>query len=296
MLSDRVYVVAGGGNGIGKAAAIELGRHGATVVVNDLGVDVHGEENDDGSLDEVVAEVESAGGTGTAHYGDVSSLEYTERLISETYESYGRIDGVANFAGILRDALSYKMTGEEWDDVIRVHLRGHFSLLRNAGAHWREVAENGTDRPQRSFVCVTSRSALGNVGQANYSAAKSGILGLTRTTAQELHRHDVRVNALMPTAFTRMIEDIPEEKRSFSEEEMPVSKIAPVVAFLMSDDATDVTGCTIRAAGDSIGIVSNPELTRVGYNTDGWSLEELREHFHETVGNGTNLKKTSREF
>ncbi|NHN42798.1 SDR family oxidoreductase [Halorubellus sp. JP-L1] len=296
MLSDRVYVVAGGGNGIGKAAAVELGRHGATVVVNDLGVDVHGEESDDGSLDDVIEEVEAVGGTATAHYGDVSSLEYTERLVEETHGTYGRLDGVANFAGILKDALSYKMTGEEWDDVIRVHLRGHFSLLRNAGSHWREIAEDDVDRPQRSFLSVTSRSALGNAGQANYSAAKAGILGLTRTTAQELYRHDVRVNALMPTAFTRMIEDIPESQRSFDEEEMPASKIAPVVAFLMSDDATDVTGCTIRAAGDSIGIVSNPELTRVGYSTDGWSVEELQEHFHDAVGSGTNLKKTSREF
>ena len=203
MLSGKVCVVAGGGHGLGEAVAIELGRHGATVVVNDLGSSVHGDGAKSEPAEETIEAVQEAGGSGMAHFGDVSSLEYTEELVADTVDEYDRIDGVVNFAGILRDSISYNMSGEEWDDVIRVHLRGHFALLRNVAAHWREQAgENGDGiETQRSFVSVSSRSALGNVGQANYSAAKAGVLGLTRATAKELARFNIRVNALMPTAY-----------------------------------------------------------------------------------------------
>lgn len=284
MLSEKVVIVAGAGHGLGEAAAIELGEQGATVVVNDLGSDVTGDGASEEPAEETAAAVEAAGGTARAHFGDVADLTYTERLIDETHETYGRVDGVVNFAGILRDAISYRMSGNEWDDVIRVHLRGHFSLLRNAGAHWREQAEEGGFESQRSFLCVTSRSALGNVGQANYSAAKAGVLGLARATAKELYRYDVRVNALMPTAFTRMIEEIPEAKRPFTREELPPEKIAPVVAYLMSDAAEDITGSTIRAAGDAIGYVSNPEIERLGYREGGWTPEALADRFREITG------------
>lgn len=295
MLSDKVCIVAGGGHGLGQATAIDLGRHGATVVVNDLGSDVTGGGESAEPAEETVEDVSAAGGTAMAHFGDVSSLDYTERLVSDTIEAYGRIDGVVNFAGILRDRISYKMTEAEWDDVIRVHLKGHFALLRAVGAHWRQQArdEGGELDEQRSFLGVSSRAALGNVGQVNYSAAKAGVLGLVRTAAREFVRYNVRVNALMPTAYTRMtVHGIPEEKMPFDEAEMPPAKVAPMISFVMSDAAEDISGVTLRAGGDAVGIVSDPEFVRLGYRDGGWTAEALAERFREEIGNGINLNKT----
>lgn len=293
MLSDKVVVVAGGGRGIGEAVATELGRAGATVVVNDLGADVHGDGESVDPAESTVAAVEAAGGAGMPHFGDVSSLEYTETLVDDVIDEYGRIDGVVNFAGILRDRISYKMTGEEWDDVIRVHLRGHFALLRNIAGHWRSRAaeEGGELATQRSFLGVSSRAALGNVGQVNYAAAKAGVLGLVRTAARELARYNIRANALMPTAFTRMIENIPDERRPFTRAEMPPEKVAPMVAFVMSDEATGVTGCTLRAAGDQIGLVTDPEFVRLGYSEGGWTPEGVADRFSE-ITQGIDLDKS----
>ena len=294
MLSDSVYIVAGGGRGLGRESAIELGRHGATVVVNDLGVSLEGNDENPEPAEETIEAVEAAGGDGMAHFGDIADLEYTASLVEDTLEEYGRIDGAANFAGILRDSISYKMTGDQWDDVVRVHLRGHFALLRNVGAHWREQAEieGGELDRQRSFLGVSSRSALGNVGQMNYSAAKAGVLGVVRTGARELNRLNVRVNALMPSAFTRMVgEGIPEERLPYTKEEAPPEKIAPLVAYLMSDGAEDITGVTFRAMGDTIGVVSDPEVVRLGYSEGGWTLEGLDEQFRSGVAEGFDLER-----
>lgn len=296
MLTDKVCVVAGGGRGIGEAVAVELGRAGATVVVNDLGTSVGGEGESGAPAEETVEAVVAAGGDGTAHFGDVSSIEYAEELVEDTVAEYGRLDGVVNFAGILRDAISYRMSGDEWDRVIRVHLRGHFALLRAVGAHWRERAGDDALDEERSFVGVASRSALGNPGQVNYAAAKAGVLGLVRTAARELSRYGVRVNALMPTAYTRMIEEIPEEKRPFTREEMPPEAIGPVVGYLMSDAAEGVTGTTIRAAGDGVGVVSDPEIVRFGVREGGWSIEALADRFASDVAQGVDLDRSGPAF
>lgn len=294
MLSDKVCIVAGGGRGIGEASAIELGSHGATVVVNDLGVDVSGEGESSEPAEDTLDSVKNAGGDGMVHFGDISDLEYTEQLVSDVVDEYGRIDGAVNFAGILRDRISYKMTGEQWDKVIQVHLRGHFALLRNLGAHWRELArdEGGSLNEQRAFLGVSSRSALGSVGQANYSAGKAGILGLVRTTSRELARYNIRVNALMPTAFTRMIEAIPEEKRSFDESDMPPEYVGPMVAYALSDYAENISGVTLRAGGNGMGVVSDPEIIRLGYADDGWTLEELTERFRDEIAHDLELDRT----
>ena len=203
---------------------------------------------------------------------------------------------MANFAGILRDSICYKMTGEEWDAVIDVHLRGHFALLRNVAAHWREVARDTDDHleSQRSFLAVSSRAALGTIGQINYSTAKAGVLGLARSAARELIQYNVRVNALMPSAYTRMIDSIPEEKRSYTKEEKPPGKVAPIVTFLMSDESVDITGCTFRASGDGVGIVSDTEVRRVAYRSGGWTAEDIVRAFPETIGEGANLKRIER--
>jgi NAD(P)-dependent dehydrogenase (short-subunit alcohol dehydrogenase family) len=295
MLDGKTCIVGGAGRGIGRATAIALGDAGANVIVNDLGASLQGEGEDLQPAEETAEAIRENGGEATVKFGDISDLEFTEEMIDDAVEKYGDVHGAVNFAGILRDSISYKMSGEEWDQVVRVHLRGHFSLLRNAAAHWREVArdEGGELDSQRSFVAVSSRSALGNVGQANYSAAKAGILGLMRATARELDRFNVRVNALVPTAYTRMIDEIPEEQRSFTREEMPPEKIGPVVGYLMSDAAEDVTGNSIRAAGDQVGLMSDPEIYRVGIKDGGWSVEDLAEAFESTVAEGENLDNSA---
>lgn len=274
-LADRVFIVTGGASGIGRATAVYLGAAGATVVVNDLSEPT-----------EVADRIRDQGGSAVTHAGDITSLEYTERLIDDTVEEFGRIHGVINFAGNLADEISYRMSGDQWDRVIDVHLRGHFSLIRNAASHWREKAGEGALDPQRSFVSLTSRQAFGAVGQLNYSAAKAGILGLTWTAAAELDRYNIRVNALMPLAFTRMIESIPEEKRpeDWTRERMPPGKVAPVAAFLLSDEADGINGCVVRSHGDVVGLLSEPEINRRAYREGGWTFESLCDEFRTAVG------------
>lgn len=298
MLSEKVCIVAGGGRGIGSATAIELARQDATVVVNDLGTSLDGKGTDESPAKETVRQVRDAGGTGMAHYGDLTSFEYTEQLVADVLEEYGRLDGVVNCAGMLRDSIIYKMDPADWDAVIEVHLRSHFNLLRSASSHWREKAREHDDElpTQRSFLGTTSRAALGNVGQANYSAAKAGVLGLVRSASKELARYNIRVNALMPTAYTRMIENIPEEYQQIDEEEMPPEKVAPMVAYLLSDEASAINGSTIRAAGDAIGIVSDPEVVRLGYATDGWTAEGIADRFESEIAAGIDVDRTEDAF
>jgi NAD(P)-dependent dehydrogenase (short-subunit alcohol dehydrogenase family) len=216
-----------------------------------------------------------------AHFGDVTDLDYTADPIADTVAEYGRVDAAVNFAGVLRDAYLTEMTGEDWDTVIDVHLRGHFALLRNLARHWEETAADA-DR-ERAFVGVTSPSALGNAGQANYSAAKAGVLGLVRTASAELPRYDARANALMPVAYTRMIEDIPEEKRPFGEDDLPPEKVAPVVGYLLSEAAEGVNGETVRTQGDMVSLVADPADENSMVDPEGWTVEKLGERFDELL-------------
>lgn len=284
MLEDKVCIVTGAGQGLGEAVAVELGDYGATVVVNDLGTSMTGEGESEDPAEETARTIRENGGDAMAHFGDVSDLEYTQSLVDDTLEEYGRIDGAVNFAGVLNDAISYKMTEEEWDRVIRVHLKGHFALLRPLAAHWREKHEGDGLEPQRSFIGLSSTSVFGNVGQLNYSAAKAGVLGFTRTAAIELNRLNVRVNALIPTAYTRTIESMPEDRQPFSEDEFSPEKVAPLVGYLLSDEAMDITGCTVRAAGDMIGLLSDPEVTHLAYRDGGWTPERIAKSFREVTG------------
>ena len=290
-LSGRVCIVTGAGRGLGAEAARALADNGATVVVNDLGTSTRGEGEDPEPAHDVVESIRAEGGEASAHFGDVSDLDYAESLVEDTLEAHGRLDSVANFAGVLRDGYLTNLTEEDWDDVIRVHLKGHFALLRAAARRWREEADGDTLEPQRSFLAVTSRSALGNVGQLNYGTAKAGVLGFTRSASTELYSTGVRVNALMPSAFTRMTEEIPEEHRPYTREEMPPEKVAPAVAFLASDAAEDVTGVTVYAGGDRIAVYADPEPVRTGVRPGGWTAESLAESF-EDVAEGVDLTRT----
>ena len=296
MLSEKTCIVTGGGQGIGEAVAKELAAAGANVVVNDLGTSLTGEGEGVEPAAETVADIEDAGGTAVAHFGDVSSFDYTEELVADAVAEFGRVDGAVNFAGILRDAISYKMTEEEWDQVIEVHLKGHFSLFRNLAEQWRERAreEGGALDDSRSFVSVSSRSALGNVGQINYAAAKAGVLGMTRTGARELDRYNVQVNALVPSAYTRMVSSIPEDQQSYTREEMPPENVAPVVVYLMSDEGAGVTGWTFRAGGEGVGVISDPEIQRLGFQRGGWTAEDIADRFWNSVAEGLDKKNLER--
>jgi NAD(P)-dependent dehydrogenase (short-subunit alcohol dehydrogenase family) len=307
MLNGNVYIVTGGAGGLGAATAQELASYGAAVVVSDLGTGVDGAGRDESSAKATVETITVDGGTAMAHVGDVTDTEYVDNLVRDTVAEYGRVDGAVNFAGILRDSYLTSMTDDEWEQVIDVHLGGHFTLLRRLARHWEENAEqrqqhgsdqivgddadvtNGTNenKSERAFLSVTSPSAIGNVGQANYSAAKAGVLGLSRTAAAELAQFDVRVNALLPIAYTRMTESFLDEDR------YPPDPVAATAAFLLSENASGVSGCTIRVAGDSVGVVSDPGIERLAFSENGWTLERLSTRFIEAFGE-ISLDRTER--
>ncbi len=293
MSTERVCIVTGGGHGIGKFTALQLADLGHTVVVNDLGSGPHGAGSDEEPAEAVAQKIRNDGGEAMAHFGDASDLEYTQQLIADTLQEYGRIDSVGNFAGILRDNLAYKMRGDQWDDVINVHLRSHFAVMRNLAKHWWKVSrqnDGDLDR-QRAFLSVSSGSALGNPGQMNYSAAKAGILGFTRTMALELNRYNVRVNALMPRAHTRLIDSMPDK---YIPEGLPEPEdLAPFTSFLLGNESEDVTGCTFLAAGEKIGLVSDPQLITSEVQEELWSAEEFGKRFHETIGERAELTRLS---
>lgn len=296
MLEDTVCVVCGGGRGLGRATAIKMADQGATVVVNDLGADVTGEGSDRDPATETVETIRANGGTAMAHFGDVTDIDYTEQLIADTVEEFGEVHSVTNFAGVLRDRMVFNMTGDEWDTVIHVHLRGHFSLLHNASKHWRERYKqtDGFDR-ERSFLGVSSAAAKGNPGQPNYSAAKAGILGLMRNGARELHQYDVRVNALWPGALTRMTENIDAIPDNLDEEQFGPQLVAPAPVFFASEAAEGVTGTTVALAAGNLSFVSDPveerTLTRDPEEKGGWTAEEIAEVWDELT-DGFETRKT----
>jgi NAD(P)-dependent dehydrogenase (short-subunit alcohol dehydrogenase family) len=294
MLEETVQIVCGAGHGLGEETAVAMADHGATVVVNDLGVDVDGEGSDAEPAEETVARIEDAGGEAMAHFGDVTDLDYTERLVEDTVAEYGAVHGVSNFAGILRDSMVFNMDEAEWDAVVDVHLKGHFSVVRAISSHWRErsKAEGGFDR-QRSLICVSSGVAAGNPGQANYSAAKAGVLGLMRTAARELYQYDVRVNALWPTALTRMTEDLP-AMAGVDEEAMGPQLVPAAPVFLASEAAADVNGITLALAGGNLAIVSDPERERTlskNLGDDGaWTAAEIEAQWDELTEDAETMR------
>lgn len=292
MLSDKVCIITGGGNGVGEGVAEVLGELGAAVVVNDLGTSPEGEGASREPAEETAETIREAGGTAMAHFGDVSSVQYTRELVADTVEEYGRVDGAANFAGIIRNRPIAEMTKDDWDAVIGVHLGGHFALLHALAAHWEDVAEDGELGSQRSFIGVTSGAALGGRQEANYSAAKAGVLGFVRACSDELGPKNIRVNALSPGAKSRQntyfyVDRDPEEV----ERPPDPRKIGPVVGFLMSDHAEDINGCTIRASGDRIGLQADPEPIRTAYQNGGWTAADIADRFRESLGEGIDLDK-----
>jgi NAD(P)-dependent dehydrogenase (short-subunit alcohol dehydrogenase family) len=247
LLEGRVAIVTGAGRGIGRAHALELARRGAAVVVNDFGVSMSGEGTGETPAESVVAEIAAAGGRAAVNTADVADFEQAAAMVRQAVDTYGGLDVLVNNAGFVRDRMLVNTSEEEWDAVIRVHLKGHFAPLRHAGAYWRAESKDGRERAARVINTSSGAGLQGSVGQATYSAAKAGIAGLTLVAAQELGRYGVTVNAIAPVARTRMTEG------AFDTSAMALPEDnSPIVAWLASEEAGDVTGRVIEVDGSTI--------------------------------------------
>jgi NAD(P)-dependent dehydrogenase (short-subunit alcohol dehydrogenase family) len=276
MLRDKVVVVTGAGRGIGRDIALLMAAEGAKVVVNDVGASVNGEGLDVGPAQQVVDEIKAAGGQAVASTDSVSERASAARIVERAADTFGRIDGVVNNAGILRDRLVFNMSPEEWHAVIDVHLHGSFYVSRAASTHFK-AQKSG------AFVHMTSTSGLiGNVGQSNYAAAKLGIAGLSRSIALDMQRYGVRSNCIAPFAWSRMIGSIPTETpeqqaRVEKLKRMETGKIAPMAAFLASDAAHEVSGQIFSVRANEIFLMSQPRPVRGMHAAEGWSVQTIAE-------------------
>ena len=283
-LKGKVALVTGAGRGLGRCHSLALAAEGAKVVVNDLGGTMDGSGSDQTPADEVVAEIKKMGSDAVANYESVVSFEGAEKMVECALDNFSGLDILINNAGVLRDRMVFNMTEEEWDTVLKVHLYGHFNCAKHASAVFRR---------QRSgrIVNTSSVAGLGNMGQANYSAAKEGIVGLTRTLARDLGRYGVTCNAIRPMAGTRMTLT-PELKAAWgksmgiSDTDLdnfmttiftPAECVSPFVVFLCTDEAANINGRTFSVMGGEIHLYSEPEYIRSIYKKGIWTVDELCE-------------------
>ena len=276
VLEGKVVLVTGAGRGVGRGVALDAARAGAAVVVNDLGVSLGGEGDGTPIAEQVAEEIRASGGRAVANRDSVASWQGAQHIVEAALDAFGRIDGVVNNAGNLRDSLFHKMTEEEFDSVIAVHLKGSFNVSRAAAPHFKTQASG-------AYVHMTSTSGLvGNFGQANYSAAKLGIVGLSKSIALDMNRFGVRSNAVAPFAWTRMIDSIPtntpeQQKRVEGLKKLVPEKIAPFVTALVSDAGADVTGQIFGVRNNEIYLFSQPRPIRTAHTSDGWTPETIAE-------------------
>jgi NAD(P)-dependent dehydrogenase (short-subunit alcohol dehydrogenase family) len=276
-LEGRVAVVTGAGRGIGAGVARLLAAEGARVVVADLGVALDGSSPDATPAHEVVREITAAGGEAVANLDDVADFQAAERLIRQAIETFGKLDVVVNVAGILRDRMVFNMSEQEWDAVVRVHMKGTFNTAHYASAYWREQRN-----PEGHFRLInfTSGSGLhGAPGQPNYAAAKMGIVGFTYSCANALARYGVTSNAIAPGAATRMTESVPEERRRSPQtgDERSPDNVAPAVAYLASEASDWCNGQVIASRGYEIGLYSKPQLVSQVLSEGPWQLDKAFE-------------------
>ncbi len=276
MLDGKVIIVTGAGRGIGRGVAMALADAGAKVVVNDLGASAGGEGDDTSPATEVVEEISAVGGEAVANFNSVAEWDSAHEIVQEAIDRFGRIDGLVNNAGILRDAIFHKMTEDNFDIVLKVHLKGSFNMSRACAPHFRQQ-ESG------SMVHMTSTSALiGNLGQANYMSAKLGIVGLSKSIALDMARYNVRSNCISPFAWSRLFgnvpTDTPEQKaRVEIIKQMTPEKIAPLATALLSDAAKDVTGQIFAVRNNEIFLMSQSRPIRTAHTSDGWTPESVIE-------------------
>ena len=277
MLAGKVVVVTGAGGGIGRDFALAMAAAGARVVVNDIGASVAGEGRDAGPAQKVVDEITAAGGSAVPNTDSVAEWESANRIVKTAIDTYGRIDCVVNNAGILRDRFFFNMSIDEWKAVIDVHLNGSFYMARAAANYFK--SENAG-----SYINMTSTSGLiGNLGQANYSAAKLGIVGLSKSIAMDMAKYKVRSNCISPFAWSRMIgaipTDTPDQKARVEKiKRMSTAKIAPLAVYLASDASAAVTGQIFGVRGDEIFLFSQSRPVRSVHRDGGWTPESIADH------------------
>lgn len=297
-LEGKVAIVTGGGRGIGRGECLALAAEGARVVVNDFGGSTAGTGAAAAPADEVVGEIKAMGSDAVANYDNVADFEAGNRMVQQALDAFGRLDIVVNNAGILRDKMVFNMSEEEWDIVLAVHLKGHFNLSKHAGVVFRQ---------QRGgvFVNTASESGLGNRGQANYAAAKEGIIGLTRTLARDMGGYGVRANAIRPRAATRLV--ISEEMKAAAqrggasgmglagleafEKANPPEAIGPFVAWLCTDAAANINGRDFLVSGPMIGLYCLPEIVKKADNPTEdkiWKLDDLDGLMKDVTGDLVN--------
>ena len=288
-LTGKVAIVTGAGRGIGREHALALARAGAKIVVNDLGASLAGEGADEGPAHDVVREIEALGGEAVANGDNVADFSGAERMVEQAVERFGRLDILVNNAGILRDRMLVNMDEHEWDAVLDVHLKGHFAPTRHASAHWRERSKAGEEVRARVINTSSPSGVFGNVGQANYGAAKAGIVGFTLIAAQELQRYGVTVNALAPNARTRMTE------AAFGEIGAPDAAFdpadpgnnSPIVVALCADEAQDITGQVFFVFGGSVNMLRGweaGELFSAGESR--WDPDVLLQELRDRLPDG----------
>jgi NAD(P)-dependent dehydrogenase (short-subunit alcohol dehydrogenase family) len=277
VVAGKVVVVTGAGGGIGRDIALAMAREGARVVVNDIGASVAGEGQDAGPAQAVVNEIRAAGGEAVANTDSVAEAGSAARIVQNALDHFGRIDVVVNNAGILRDRFFHKMSLEEWDAVIKVHLYGAFFVSRAAATHFKEQGSG-------NFIHMTSTSGLiGNFGQANYSAAKLGVAALSKSIALDMLKFNVRSNCIAPFAWSRMIGSIPtetpeEQARVERIKQMTPAKIAPLAVALASEQSADTNGQIFAVRNNEIFLISQPRPVRSVQRGEGWTPQDVLGH------------------
>lgn len=277
LVDGKVVVVTGAGGGIGRDIALAMAAEGAKVVVNDIGTSTTGEGQDAGPAQRVVDEIRALGGQAVANTDSVAESAAASRIIQCALDHFGRIDGVVNNAGILRDRFFHKMSLDEWDAVIKVHLYGSYFMSRAAANHFKEQGSG-------AFVHMTSTSGLiGNLGQANYSAAKLGLVALSKSIALDMEKFNVRSNCIAPFAWSRMIGSIPtdtpeQQARVAKIQQMTPNKIAPLAVYLLSEAAAEVNAQVFAVRNNEIFLMSQPRPLRSVHRGEGWTPQSIAEH------------------
>ena len=274
-IGDRVVVVTGAGNGLGRAHALAFAAAGVAVVVNDLGGGRDGEGGSIRPAQQVVDEITAAGGRAVANTDDISTWNGAKALIDQAVDTFGGLDVLVNNAGILRDRMLTSMSEAEWDAVIAVHLKGTFCPTRHAAEYWRQRAKDGLPNDARVINTTSPSGLFGSPGQTNYGAAKAGIAGFTVIAAMELHRYGVTVNAVAPTALTRLTDDLPVVHEMAQTVDLSPEGVSPVVLWLAGPAARDVTGRVLAVIGGTIAVVEGwaygPEI----HSDERWTPQRL---------------------